>query len=72
MMEPLRGSELHLACGKRSTKGYYLVWSVLLTQGQCVKSPEGKAEHSILGEGQAAKDRAANGGLAQAVPWTLS
>lgn len=68
MMEPLRGSELHLACGKRSTKGYYLVWSVLLTQGQCVKSPGGKAEHSILGEGQAAKDRAANGGLAQAVP----
>ena len=71
MMEPLRGSELHLAHGKRSTNGYYLVWSVF-TQGQCVKSPGGKAEHSILGEGQAAKDRAANGGLARAVPWTLS
>lgn len=72
MMEPLRGSELCLARGKRSTSGYYLVSSVLLTKGQCVKSPEGKAEHSILGEGQAAKDGVADGRLARAVPWTLS
>ena len=52
--------------------GHYLVWSVLLTQGQCVESPGGTADHSILGEGQAARDGAADGGLARGVPWTSS
>ena len=51
--------ELCLAQGKCSTNDYYLVWSVLLAQGQCVENPGGKTEHNIPGAGQAAGGGAA-------------
>lgn len=51
--------ELCLAQGKCSTNDHYLIWSVLLAQGQRVENPGGKTEHNILGEGQAAGDGAA-------------